>query len=27
MQYSQEQGLIGRKMGLDELFLNTEAHS
>ena len=27
MQYSQEQGLIGRKMGLDELFINTEAHS
>jgi 4,5-dihydroxyphthalate decarboxylase len=27
MQYSQEQGLIGRKMSLDELFLNTEAHS
>jgi 4,5-dihydroxyphthalate decarboxylase len=27
MQYSQEQGLIGRKMALDELFVNTEAHS
>jgi len=27
MQYSQEQGLIGRKLGLDELFVNTEAHS
>jgi 4,5-dihydroxyphthalate decarboxylase len=27
MQYSQEQGLIGRKMSLDELFINTEAHS
>ncbi len=27
MQYSQEQGLIGRKMGLEELFVNTEAHS
>ena len=27
MQYSQEQGLIGRKIGLDELFINTEAHS
>jgi 4,5-dihydroxyphthalate decarboxylase len=27
MQYSQEQGLLGRKMGLDELFVNTEAHS
>ena len=27
MLYSQEQGLIGRKMGLDELFINTEAHS
>lgn len=27
MQYSQEQGLIGRKMTLDELFVNTEAHS
>ena len=23
MQYSQEQGLIGRKMALDELFINT----
>jgi len=27
MQYSQEQGLIGRKMDLDELFITTEAHS
>jgi len=27
MQYSQEQGLIGRKMSLDELFINTEGHS
>ena len=27
MRYSQEQGLIGRKMSLDELFINTEAHS
>jgi len=27
MQYSQEQGLIGRKMALDELFVPTEAHS
>jgi 4,5-dihydroxyphthalate decarboxylase len=27
MQYSQEQGLIGRKIALDELFINTEAHS
>jgi 4,5-dihydroxyphthalate decarboxylase len=27
MQYSQEQGLVGRKMGLEELFLNTAAHS
>ena len=27
MQYSQEQGLIGRKMSLDELFINTAAHS
>jgi hypothetical protein len=27
MQYSQEQGLIGRKMALDELFIATEAHS
>ena len=27
MQYSQEQGLIGRNMGLDELFINTAAHS
>jgi 4,5-dihydroxyphthalate decarboxylase len=27
MQYSQEQGLIGRKIGLDELFVQTEAHS
>jgi 4,5-dihydroxyphthalate decarboxylase len=27
MQYSQEQGLIGRAMSLHELFINTEAHS
>ena len=27
MQYSQEQGLIGRKLSLDELFIHTEAHS
>lgn len=27
MQYSQEQGLIGRKLSLDELFINTVAHS
>jgi 4,5-dihydroxyphthalate decarboxylase len=27
MQYSQEQGLVGRKMGLGELFFNTAAHS
>jgi len=27
MQYSQEQGLLGRKMSLDELFINTTAHS
>ena len=27
MQYSQEQGLLGRKMSLAELFINTEAHS
>ena len=27
MQYSQEQGLLGRKMSLDELFINTEGHS
>jgi 4,5-dihydroxyphthalate decarboxylase len=27
MQYSLEQGLLGRKMTLDELFINTEAHS
>jgi 4,5-dihydroxyphthalate decarboxylase len=27
MQYSQEQGLLGRKMALDELFINTAAHS
>jgi 4,5-dihydroxyphthalate decarboxylase len=27
MQYSQEQGLVGRKMGLGELFLNTAGHS
>jgi len=27
MQYSQEQGLLGRKMSLDELFINTAEHS
>lgn len=27
MQYSQEQGLIGRKLALEDLFVNTEAHS
>jgi 4,5-dihydroxyphthalate decarboxylase len=27
MQYSQEQGLLGRKMSLEELFINTTAHS
>lgn len=27
MEYSQEQGLIGRKIGLDELFVPMEAHS
>ena len=27
MQYSQEQGLLGRKMSLDELFVGSEAHS
>jgi len=27
MQYSQEQGLLGRKMTLDELFVNTTDHS
>ena len=27
MQYSQEQGLIGRKLSLDELFVSTAAHS
>ena len=27
MQYSQEQGLLGRKMSLDEVFINTAAHS
>jgi 4,5-dihydroxyphthalate decarboxylase len=27
MQYSLEQGLLGRKIALEELFLNTEAHS
>jgi 4,5-dihydroxyphthalate decarboxylase len=27
MQYSYEQGLIGRKMGLDELFVTTQPHS
>ena len=27
MRYSQEQGLLGREMSLDELFVNTAAHS
>jgi 4,5-dihydroxyphthalate decarboxylase len=27
MQYSQEQGLLGRQMTLDDLFINTEFHS
>ena len=27
MEYSQEQGLLGRKMSLDELFINTAEHS
>lgn len=27
MQYSQEQGLLGKKMSLDELFINTAGHS
>jgi 4,5-dihydroxyphthalate decarboxylase len=27
MQYSQEQGLLGRKMSLNELFVGSEAHS
>jgi 4,5-dihydroxyphthalate decarboxylase len=27
MQYSQEQGLLGRKMTLNELFINTQFHS
>ena len=27
MQYSQEQGLLGRKLSLEELFINTTAHS
>ncbi|HSE85295.1 MAG TPA: ABC transporter substrate-binding protein [Candidatus Binatia bacterium] len=27
MQYSREQGLLGRKMSLDELFINTAGHS
>jgi 4,5-dihydroxyphthalate decarboxylase len=27
MQYSQEQGLLGRKMTLEELFINTTGHS
>jgi 4,5-dihydroxyphthalate decarboxylase len=27
MQYSQEQGLLGRKMSLNELFINSTAHS
>jgi hypothetical protein len=27
MQYSQEQGLIGRKIALEELFITTAAHS
>ena len=27
MQYSREQGLLGRRMSLEELFINTQAHS
>ena len=27
MQYSQEQGMLGRKMTLEELFINTTDHS
>jgi 4,5-dihydroxyphthalate decarboxylase len=27
MQYSQEQGLLGRKLTVEELFINTAAHS
>ncbi len=27
IQYSQEQGLLGRKMSLEELFINMEGHS
>jgi 4,5-dihydroxyphthalate decarboxylase len=27
MQYSQEQGLLGRKLSLNDLFINTAAHS
>jgi hypothetical protein len=27
MRYSQEQGLLGRKMAVEELFINTVAHS
>ena len=27
MQYSQEQGMLGRKIALEELFINTTAHS
>jgi 4,5-dihydroxyphthalate decarboxylase len=27
MQYSQEQGLLGKKLSLDELFVNTAGHS
>jgi 4,5-dihydroxyphthalate decarboxylase len=27
MRYSQEQGLLGRKLTLAELFIHTEAHS
>jgi 4,5-dihydroxyphthalate decarboxylase len=27
MQYSQEQGLLGRKISLEELFITTDAHS
>jgi 4,5-dihydroxyphthalate decarboxylase len=27
MQFSQEQGLLGRKLSLEELFINTAAHS
>jgi 4,5-dihydroxyphthalate decarboxylase len=27
MQYSQEQGLLGKRMSLDDLFINTTGHS